>query len=741
MSTYAPVATPLELDFVVNTFRNPGPSVSSQHLLGYLYNYLPHVKTEHNLRLIFASFLNNPVTYGADVPSFEENYMIIEVFKVLFDKKLKVSQPTLCVRTFYHVVLQETQNFVHYDPMRNSWKVLPILAGIGLSSELRDLLAESVPLRRSFSGFDNTIDSMFLYCFQNTVSASSDDRIVSLALISLALKFQRGKEVHPYLGSVSVNLVIDKLLALTFASTCGATCFECFLLLDPALPDLDHVVLTQVFQRPVVKHLNKISFLLEKLFLDLPRTQAADEMVVSALRTLERFNEQLNAFTRSNPVLNTESIGNGPYEQHYWVLMKTILFSEIIIFQGIVSRFLTLQKRGLFLEFFAPNRQLQTIEKAYIEICYLIVNNLFYLNFILISIGQGGFDSYNFVYYVCLELVLQNNVRGRFELVSRMLAGSYEVNLYPEALNNDYVSRSKVAFVLGLWENYFQQSQAIDALFLAYIYDVTFTLVQSPLMQDSLLIEAGHSVLLALFSSKKNTDDNLENALEYFELAANQFPQKLTAHQLSVAVETLGKKIMSNPIKYKHGYYRTSADKFLDFVYFRCSVTTPGQLIKQHKKMAFTSAQPVSEIEASSTLSQLREKSNDTNIVKANKRKKPKDLAYINIVPHSRRDSSLKGELAKDRDDPDTSREGLILALLNVIPYLPMSIFVHWLEKIWGLILMSNASEQIFLTGKLWKVLSENLDLNRCEVAYEWWYEEKQAVEHNYGNQVNDFKL
>ena len=39
------------------------------------------------------------------------------------------------------------------------------------------------------------------------------------------------------------------------------------------------------------------------------------------------------------------------------------------------------------------------------------MTNLYYINFILLSIGQGGFDNYNFVYYLTIELALTTGVR------------------------------------------------------------------------------------------------------------------------------------------------------------------------------------------------------------------------------------------------------------------------------------------------------------------------------------------
>lgn len=84
--------SPQELDFLINELRNPKPDTTINKVLGYLYNYIPYIRHEHNLRLVIASFLNCPVCFGGSGTSinssfeFEKNYLIIEVVKLIIDK-------------------------------------------------------------------------------------------------------------------------------------------------------------------------------------------------------------------------------------------------------------------------------------------------------------------------------------------------------------------------------------------------------------------------------------------------------------------------------------------------------------------------------------------------------------------------------------------------------------------------------------------------------------------------------
>lgn len=178
----------------------------------------------------------------------------------------------------------------------------------------------------------------------------------------------------------------------------------------------------------------------------------------------------------------------------------------------------------------------------------------------------------------------------------------------------------------------------------------------------------------------------------------------------------------------------------MEFVYHKCSLTRPGLPVRRPNNQTFSSAQPVTEIDASSTLSQIGKEDRDKeDLVKRNKRKKPKDLPNLKLGLMAQGSSGQ--EYFENRLEPETSREAIILAFLNIIPYLPISLFVPWLDRIWALIKASSKEERPFLTERLWKVISENLDLNRCEIAYEWWYETRGAVEQNITVKLSQVKL
>ena len=780
--------SPQELDFLINELRNPKPDTTINKVLGYLYNYIPYIRHEHNLRLVIASFLNCPVCFGGSGTSisssfeFEKNYLIIEVFKLIIDKKLKISMPVISIKQFYTIILKELQNFQHYNPIMNSWKILPIITGILLSNELRDQLyteVNFVEYKWFFANLDKEIYQLFNNALPYSLSQSLDNNINYLSLMSLALVFKNSERHHKdssdtvvHTKNISNIFMIQKLTEMIFLDRkVSMLVYQKFFQLNPHNENIESVILNDIMNKPVVKHLNKLSFLLEHYFSALDFTQLEDQVVGQSLIIITNFNKHLNHETKNYTLFNNFNntpdarTGNNPLTQNFWFTMKNLLFSQIIIFQGILSRFLTANSRLLTNKtffWFSPKKysgnRIDTtnnnnnIEYQYKDISLQIMTNLYYINFILLSIGQGGFDNYNFVYYLTIELALTTGVR--FEKLTLCLMNNYqEINMYPDVLNSNYIDTSKILFVLGVWENYFQQMNRLtqhrqQEIFNKEIYNIVINLVDAKKYTNNDLLEASHSVLLFYFAN--NSKVNLDDVMRYVELVLEQFPQRISATQLSIAIETIGKKILSNPISYNNYNSRgntifiNSAEKFFIFLLNKYSRIEPGVPIKPKSitsvlssgsgeaNVSFTSAQPVNEIEAHATLNTLEQEGKLANdVIDENKAKAPSKKIIKKYLP------DLVGKTKTNSDNhpfeffdtrltPETAREATIVSLINLVPYFPLSVFIPWLNQVWDLIVRSDSKEQQFLFNMLWKVISESLDINRGDLAIRWWYEEKQ---------------
>jgi len=780
--------SPQELDFLINELRNPKPDTTINKVLGYLYNYIPYIRHEHNLRLVIASFLNCPVCFGGSGTSisssfeFEKNYLIIEVVKLIIDKKLKISMPVISIKQFYTIILKELQNFQHYNPIMNSWKILPIITGILLSNELRDQLyteVNFVEYKWFFANLDKEIYQLFNNALPYSLSQSLDNNINYLSLMSLALVFKNSERHHKdssdtvvHTKNISNIFMIQKLTEMIFLDRkVSMLVYQKFFQLNPHNENIESVILNDIMNKPVVKHLNKLSFLLEHYFSALDFTQLEDQVVGQSLIIITNFNKHLNHETKNYTLFNNFNntpdarTGNNPLTQNFWFTMKNLLFSQIIIFQGILSRFLTANSRLLTNKtffWFSPKKYYgnridttnnnNNIEYQYKDISLQIMTNLYYINFILLSIGQGGFDNYNFVYYLTIELALTTGVR--FEKLTLCLMNNYqEINMYPDVLNSNYIDTSKILFVLGVWENYFQQMNRLtqhrqQEIFNKEIYNIVINLVDAKKYTNNDLLEASHSVLLFYFAN--NSKVNLDDVMRYVELVLEQFPQRISATQLSIAIETIGKKILSNPISYNNNNSRgnnifiNSAEKFFIFLLNKYSRIEPGVPIKPKSitsvlssgsgeaNVSFTSAQPVNEIEAHATLNTLEQEGKLANdVIDENKAKAPSKKIIKKYLPDlvgktKTNSDNHPFEFFDNRLTPETAREATIVSLINLVPYFPLSVFIPWLNQVWDLIVRSDSKEQQFLFNMLWKVISESLDINRGDLAIRWWYEEKQ---------------
>ncbi|CAD1809667.1 hypothetical protein FOB58_003015 [Candida parapsilosis] len=722
---------PQDLDFVINELRNPKPTTTVNRVLGYLYNYVPYIKHERNLGIVIASFLNSPVCFGANVPPFEENYLIIEVFKLITDKKLEVSQPTLPIKEFYTVIRKELENFVWYNQSANSWKVLPIICGMMLSNSLRNELyteANYFQYRWFFDEWDEKMKKLFIRCLEYSLTSSHSEDIVYLSVTSLALVYQRDESVKKYTKHISDGFMVGVLMDMIFLSPrVSILSYHQFFKLNPQDANVSNDVNKQILQKPVIKHLNKFSFLLAAYFSQLKYTHQNEELILTNLTKIADGNKLINHMC-ANSIFNTFTSAkeNNPLFQSFWYFMKNLLFAEVIIFQGIFTRFLTGNKSN-FIWF--NNRDLIIMQRAYRQIALTTLPSLYYLNFILMSIGQGGFDNYNFVYYLSVELALSTGQHFE-QLVLRLFSDYNEINLYSDVLDRNYIMQSKVLFVLGLWENYLQQKPIQNEHYATKIYNLVRDLANDDKYTSNDLIEASHSVLLFYFANSKNVD--LADCIQYVNLLTSQFPQRLSSTQLCIAIETIGKKILSNPQPYpENSIFINSADEFFHFLADKCAPIPRGAPIKPTSPSdnpSFASAQPISEIEAHATLNTLEQDNKmENDIIHENKAKKPKDKVVRDLLPRFKREYKFEDRLA-----PETVREAAVLALINLVPYFPTSLFIPWVERIWDLIVKSNVSEANYLTGMLWKVMSDSLDLNRVELAMRWWYEEKQLSERNY---------
>ncbi|CAN3503419.1 peroxisomal biogenesis factor 8 [Diutina catenulata] len=749
--------TPQELDFLCNELRQPKPDTTVHKVMGYLYNYVPYIKQEHNLRVVVSSFLNSPTCFSPPAP-YRENFSIIEVIRLIFEKKLRVSQPTLTIKQFYTIWREELSGFAKYNQHVNSWKVLPVIAGIYLANDLRDqlyTLPNTLEYSWFFASFDKTLRKLFCHSLNYSLSPALPVDITHLVLLAMAVVYRRGDDVRQYTRHVRPEFIVAALVELMFGQRPDSfRAYRQFFDFPEAqglamVVDGDTVeqkIQQDIYQVPAIRYMNKLAFVLEGYLQKMPHSNEGFSMIQWSLAEILRFNDELGALTEASAFNREESAKNPPsfVEAQFWLTLKQVLFAEVIVFTGIMTRYITSGKR--WSNPFSQNPYVNPRNK---QVALKVLHNLYAIHFILVSVGAGGFDAYNFVYYLSNELALDTHKQYRD--TTAHLVGPPRVNMDPAAINRNYVMQSRVLFVLGMWENYLGQPEFDSQFAQTFIFPFCYDLVGNPHYKNLEVIEAAHSVLLIYFSKTKHQE--LDECINYIGLLFESHPHVLSATQMSVAVETVGKALLANPRLPKDPALPDSAEEFMRFLYHMILPTRSVPLRNRNssfKDQTIMSAQPVGEILATTTLYRMDEDQVDShNIVEQNDADKPFDKVFGDIsekiydevnaevnkyVPKKWRQAvedlvTPKEYEFTERVQPETEREAAVNTIINLIPYLPLSSFTAWLDKIYGLIAVSSPSERLYLSRSLWVVIGMSLDLNRCELAYPWWYEKVRMPE------------
>ena len=692
---------PLELDFLIDKLRNPPADITVHEVLSYMNYYVPYIKNEHNLKIVIANFLNNPTCFGSQDISLDEHYVIIEAFKSITDRKLKVSIPSLGLKLWYNIVLTSLINFANVNIRKNCWKVIPVLSGILLSNGLRDDMYtnyDPIEYYWYFKRWDDKAEQLLKRASYTVFLSPNVDEVYYLCLIGLSLIYKKTDSIETFVPPLASVLVCLLLTNLIFKNSYGIRCYTETLL--PKHNSRQNNKGLSVLQRPVVKHLNKLSFFFESQLKELPVEPAFNFHLNETMGQFLLFNREMCFFAHTH--LNPKDLFSKTFDD-FWFFMKNVLFSEVVLFQGILSRYLTSQAKSPLLSYVNIYRSQPSISLSlqYKELALLILHNLYYLNFILSAVGRGGFENYNYVYYLSLELSYNRSVSSsEFEVLTKYLSADYkEMNLSPLVINNDYVACSKIIFVLGLWENYLNQGERNSRFVKFDVLPFCLNLLDENRYKDKDLIEGAHSVLLKSFSNN-DISVSLEEAINYVGTLERQYPKLLSFHQLQIAIETIGKKVLSaNDFKGSPESRASIVRTFMDFLFSICD-----------SKMLGLTDNLSSRNFPDNIFSRNNDRSDDGGLSKS-------------MDSHYNED-----DINQNKKNP-TFREAFIISTMRVLPYIPITSFLENIGRIWHLIEVSNQSEKEYLISSLWGEISENMDLNRSDIAYAWWYERRKMPE------------
>ncbi|KAH3660538.1 hypothetical protein OGAPHI_007124 [Ogataea philodendri] len=527
---------PTQLDYLFDELVHPKPSTTPQKVLSYLAYYYPKIKNEGNIELLTYSFLKCPLFFSnLQSLSFMDHYRVLECFKFVMDKKFQVSQPTLPFYKFYNSLFRVLASEA-LDPA-NSWKSLPIAVGCLLSVDSR-------------KEYDN-------YPEMYQLISQIDQKLLDITVAAIESNFRGPMLLDPlYLNVVALACINDKL---------GQDQLRKVIVVRPDLPRLinDLVVhsnyglsnghvfsLTDVFaQCPALNHLSRISFLFCKIVSLHPNTTLlADQLdlILNQMLTLSETVSQLGE----------------PNEQQ-WVLLRTLLFAQVMLFESVLSRFVHINSQPL------AQQLMPTFSRK-------IMSILFNLNFVVDKIGTGGFEAYNFVYDLCLNSIINYDIP-----TAELLINCWTSNIQFGKISTSQMDRAKLLFDLQFVENVINLIS--DDLKFNCIIPIVRNLINTASDQD--VLEAAHSVMIKFFtildsfnehSTNVNYHANMEKVktsmLDYLTLALDQFPERLSLNQIGIVVETLTKIAFPNSPLYESE--PELSREMLLLLYNRCQVVS-----------------------------------------------------------------------------------------------------------------------------------------------------------------------
>lgn len=498
-----------DVNLLLSALKTPG-NLTSTTLLSYIVHYLPRVRNEDNVKLLMDTVFASHVIFPDQI-NLEETYVVIEAIKATFDSKIRISEPTLPVTRFFHAVVSSI-----FQSNAEPWKKILVITGVLLSQSTYK--EQSIPetkhyFSRTYHSLTDLNHELITMVFQTTsINAVEINALTSIAL-SCSLPFftpsQKEHLAHEPILLFTIHLIFESPYGLS-----------------------DHVTeFLAGSNSPVIKHLSRLSFLIENSLVHGVSFGVLD----STLNTILKFSESL--YLRA---VNSDKS---------WGVLKNVIFAVVIIFQGFVSYLLKLSSRLTKLQ--------------YSLVATKILKTFFHLNFIIEKIGTGGFQAYNFVYISCLDALLQYSHQSAEAL------GVYFTNNL-NLQSDDHHQVSKSLFTLTFFETLCQSCSV--GYYESVVQPIVDYIIHTTAHSRSLM-EAAHSVIIATFIPK-NSHIIASSSIPYLNTVLSQFPQLLSATQLRIAIETIARAV--SPPSQAYQLNKDNLRELLHTLYITTLNTRPG---------------------------------------------------------------------------------------------------------------------------------------------------------------------
>lgn len=671
---------------------------------------------------IFSPLINSSLIethIDLDIPT-----LLIDGFRAASNRKAQITDPTISPKNWALKILNSVENLSPQE----QWRALPPLAGI-IQAIATDNTTPSSQLI-----LDHHVKKQFQQLFVDYVNSTisfyqslgPNFCQIPSTLLSLSAVFAQLED--SYKEQLNTQILLPLITDLVYVSPFG---LRDGVLLRSVAKDNDAVELnTALNDNPVLRHLSSFSLLIQFLIHNSHPTEDV-EVISSALKVISAFAHSLST---EYQVLSNK-IGPDKAEQNHkvWRFLKLSLFSIAISFQGYTGWLLQHLPRYLYL-------------KHAVLVSSTIIEAFSHIYFIVAQVSLSGFPTYDFVYYSCLDILLdpQFELEGISGIVENLAAPFMAI---PDAqhsydlIEKSLVNRGKLIYLLNICELLTPLSpfhpRKRSKKDIVTISDLIMPLARQFLVSPDPakskmtvtyfqpVLESAHSVFLSIISTpsqalEKNNGSRNENTLSGDISGASDQDKMDNDTSFRDTQKFLDNEIIS--------YLDTVLSLFpgvLSPNQFTLAITT---IVR-----AFSPPSPMYVVNRSRShwiLQQIYEKALD--------KIPPGHPLPQTIGTHQQQLNNTENSQNADQQNIPipTTRAVVVSALIHSLPFVEISLLENWLDKTVQLVNNPTANgsvkpgpalslEQQFLEADLFQMISEELEQYKSNVGIRWWFKSR----------------
>lgn len=710
-----------QIENLIKSLRAPDTtSLSPAQLVQSFIYLLPTIKNPLNISLLTTEVLFSPTLFPVIVNNdvnLDLIVMLTEGFKAAANRKALITDPTVSPLDWALSIHRAVENLAPNE----QWRALPALGGIilGITKSSSDT-GKNIGGGLTISGYQvRKFEQLFVDFIHNTVHVYGKSKpqagqlVSSLVILSIVLPNIGNR----YKQKLDTYLILPAAVELVYESEKGLALPTVFrsLISDTRSTTLND----KLNKNPVFRHLNSLSLLIQFLIHNSNPINDV-EMVFQALTHIVNFSELLaseyqNLATKIGA--DAAEINNG-----LWRFLKFLLFSLSLSFQGYTSWMLLHINRKLF-------------KKYSVSVAKSIIKAFSNVYFVVAQISLSGFPTFDFVYYSCLDILLdpQFALVGISETAAELslpFLKSKEASI--AYIDSNLVNRGRLIYLLNLYEHLvpllpFSESEPSKnrtTTISTHVLPLVTQLLTPPEGKSKITItyfqpvlESAHSVFLAIVSTPSQALERNNGSRDANVISDAQ--NELTHNSSADTQHYLDNKIPD--------YLKTVLSLF------------PGILSPNQFTLAITTI--VRAYSPPSPMYRVNMDRSEWILKQIHKKAQNEILAGVplpaELGTHAQNLNNSGQPSVNEKNIPvPTTRAVVISSLIHSLPYVHITLLKNWLNKVVKLIQNPEnfdkskvgpayKLEQEYLETDLFQMISEELEQYKSTIGIKWWYKAK----------------